>query len=362
MPSLKPSSIRYGLLKRRPLQKKTYFRNRDYVYAYLVDWCLWTYLIFILYTLLYQSSFLLWRSLYIPVILGLFFSFIFWFLPRCSISKPLFKIDTFSYQSVPNRFTNTPYLWLSSALIVATLGCGLKITELSLFELLSPYGIHGAKKIFMSIFSPDFSIIHVVLSAAIETIYISFMATVFAVPFAFIFSFFSSSNLMKGSVLRYITRIFVRLFLNTTRSIEPLVWAIIFSVWVGIGPFSGMLALMVHSIAALTKLYSDQIESINKGPLEMVDSTGAHSTQVIWFGVVPQIILPFLSCTIYRWDINLRMATIIGLVGGGGIGRMLIQYQGLAQWHKVGTIILVIAVIVSLMDYFSMLIRKRINV
>jgi len=81
---------------------------------------------------------------------------------------------------------------------------------------------------------------------------------------------------------------------------------------------------------------------------------------VVWYAVVPQIVLPFLSFTIYRWDINVRMATIIGLVGGGGIGTMLMQYQGLARWHEVGLIVLIIAIVVWVMDYISAKIREAI--
>jgi phosphonate transport system permease protein len=82
--------------------------------------------------------------------------------------------------------------------------------------------------------------------------------------------------------------------------------------------------------------------------------------QVVWHAVVPQIILPFLSFTIYRWDINVRMATIIGLVGGGGIGTMLMQYQGLARWREVGLIVIMIAFVVWIMDYISAKIREAI--
>ena len=152
----------------------------------------------------------------------------------------------------------------------------------------------------------------------------------------------------------------LRFVFNFTRSVEPLIWAIIFSVWVGIGPFAGMIALMLHSIASLAKLYSEQIESIDRGPMEAIEATGANRVQVVWYAVVPQVVLPFLSYTIYRWDINIRMATIIGLVGGGGVGTLLMQYQGLAKWHEVGTIIITIAVVVWLMDYISAKVREAI--
>ena len=182
-----------------------------------------------------------------------------------------------------------------------------------------------------------------------------------ALPFAFLAGFFAARNLMEGSWFLMAVYSVVRFFLNLTRSIEPLVWAIIFSVWVGIGPFAGMLALMIHSISSLAKLYSEQIENISNGPIEAITATGAHPIQVIWFGVVPQIVLPYLSFTIYRWDINVRMATVIGLVGGGGIGTMLMQYQGLAKWNEVGLLVIVIASVVWIMDYASSKIRAAIK-
>src|SRR5262249_51290967 len=153
----------------------------------------------------------------------------------------------------------------------------------------------------------------------------------------------------------------LRTVLNVVRSVEPLIWAIVFSVWVGIGPFAGMLALMVSSIASLTKQYSEQIVSVEEGPIEGVQSTGAGSLQVVWFAIVPQIVLPFVGFTIYRWDINVRMVTIIGLVGGGGIGTMLIQYQGQAMWNEVGCLVLVIALVVWIMDTSSAYIREAIK-
>jgi phosphonate transport system permease protein len=194
----------------------------------------------------------------------------------------------------------------------------------------------------------------------VETIFIAFIATALSLPLSFLAGFVSARNLMKGSPASMVVYTIVRFILNFTRSVEPMIWAIIFSVWVGIGPYAGMLALMLHSIASLAKNYSEQVECIEQGPVEAIEATGANRLQVIWFAVVPQIVLPFLAFTIYRWDINVRMATIIGLVGGGGIGTLLMQYQGLARWNEVGTIIITIAAVVWIMDYLSAKIREAI--
>lgn len=150
-----------------------------------------------------------------------------------------------------------------------------------------------------------------------------------------------------------------RTLMNVVRSIEPLIWAIVASIWVGLGPFAGTIALTLHSIAALGKLYSEAIESIDPGPLEALQSTGANRLQTIIYAVIPQILPPFISFTIYRWDINVRLSTIIGLVGGGGIGFILIQWIRLYQYESAGLAVWLIAITVATLDYVSSNIRER---
>lgn len=158
-----------------------------------------------------------------------------------------------------------------------------------------------------------------------------------------------------GSTIYIITRT----ILNSIRSVEPLIMVIVFAVWVGIGPFAGVLALGLHTIAALAKLYSEQVESIMPGPLEAVQATGANRLQTIVFAVVPQIVPPYISFTMYRWDINVRMSTIIGFAGGGGIGFLLMQNINLLNYRAASTQMLAIAVVVASMDYISSALRNR---
>lgn len=150
-----------------------------------------------------------------------------------------------------------------------------------------------------------------------------------------------------------------RTVFNTLRSIEPLVMAIVFVIWVGLGPFAGSLALGLHTVAALAKLYSEQVESIGHGPLEAIRATGATRLQTIVYGVVPQIVAPYISFTMYRWDINVRMSTIIGFVGGGGIGFLLQQNIGLLDYRAAAAQMLAIAIVVATMDYISSRLRER---
>ncbi len=163
------------------------------------------------------------------------------------------------------------------------------------------------------------------------------------------------ANFGIGGVLYNITRT----ILNALRSIEPLIMGLVFVIWVGIGPFAGVLALALHSIASLGKLYSEQIETIDSGPIEALQSTGANRLQTIMYAVVPQIIPSYIAFTMYRWDINVRMSTIIGFVGGGGIGFLLQQQINLLRYRDAGVAVLAIAIVVSILDYASAAIRER---
>ena len=151
-----------------------------------------------------------------------------------------------------------------------------------------------------------------------------------------------------------------RTILNALRSIEPLIMGIVFVIWVGVGPFAGVLALTLHSIASLGKLYSEQVENIDAGPIEAIQSTGANRLQTVVYAVVPQIVPSYIAFTMYRWDINVRMSTIIGFVGGGGIGFLLQQQINLLRYNQAGVAVLAIAIVVSILDYASAAIRERI--
>lgn len=254
----------------------------------------------------------------------------------------------------------TVWGWHLAITILILFVVGIFKTKFSIYELLDEDGFAGAQRLFKGIFSPNWDVLPAAVLNIIETIFMAFMATFLAIPFAFVLSFMSAKNIMKHPAA-YAVYMFLRTAMNVMRSIEALVWAIIFSVWVGIGPFAGMLALMIHSVASLTKQYSEMVETVYEGPIEGVQSCGASKLQTIWFAIVPQVVLPYISFTVYRWDINVRMATIIGLVGGGGIGTMLIKYQGQAMWPEVGTIIVVIAAVVWIMDQASAYIREALK-
>ncbi|NUM57436.1 MAG: phosphonate ABC transporter, permease protein PhnE [Bdellovibrionaceae bacterium] len=250
--------------------------------------------------------------------------------------------------------------WQLIILLITLFVVGVKVTDFSLLKLLDEDGYNGVKRIFTELLNPNFQLLPHAVLRMFETIFMAFLATAFAIPIAFVLSFMAAKNIMKHP-LAFTVYLLIRTLLNVIRSVEAFMWAIIFSVWVGIGAGAGMLALMVHSIASLAKQYSEIVETVSEGPIEGIQATGASKLQMIWYAIVPQVVLPYISFTVYRWDINVRMATIVGFVGGGGIGKLLIAYQGQAMWREMGCIFFVIAIVVWLLDQGSAYIREALK-
>ena len=148
--------------------------------------------------------------------------------------------------------------------------------------------------------------------------------------------------------------------LSFIRTFPELVMAIMFIKAVGPGSFAGVLALGLHSIGMLGKLFSEEIENMDLGPTEALVATGANRFQVLWFAVIPQVIPGFLSYTLYRFEINVRSAAILGVIGAGGIGTPLIFALTSRDWNRVGIILLGIIVMVTIIDLISGYLRKKI--
>ncbi len=201
-------------------------------------------------------------------------------------------------------------------------------------------------------------VLQTVLQQMLVTIFQAMLATTLGAILALPFSFLAAKNLTGRSRLSIWIYYLTRGMFNILRSIEALLYVVIFVFWVGIGPFAGMLALAVTSFALIGKLFSEAIENIETGPIEAVTATGANRLQVIVYAVLPQIVPPFVSYLIYQWDINIRMATIIGFAGGGGIGLTLSTFFGSLQYHKAGTVVAVIVIVVALMDFASARLRQ----
>jgi phosphonate transport system permease protein len=198
-----------------------------------------------------------------------------------------------------------------------------------------------------------------VIKQMLITIFQALIATTFGCLVAIPFSFLAARNLIGSGRVSRIVYYVTRSVFNILRSIETLLYVAIFVFWVSVGAFAGALALTVTTFALIGKLFSEAIENVEPGPLEAITATGANRLQMIIYAIVPQIVPPFVSYAIYQWDINVRISTVIGFTGGGGIGLLLNTYVGQLQYHKAGTIILFIVIVINAMDFASAKIRER---
>jgi len=193
----------------------------------------------------------------------------------------------------------------------------------------------------------------------IATIFLGIVATGFSIVVAIPLSFLGARNIMGGHPVTAAIYVLVRLIFTIIRSIDVLIVVIICGVLIGIGTAAGVVGLAFHNVGVLGKLYSEAIEGIDPGPLEAITATGANLFQVIWTAVIPQIVNPYISFTIYRLDANVRLAPILGYVGGGGIGVLFFQSIQLLAYGAAGLIIFMIVVTVAAMDFASAQIRRR---
>lgn len=187
----------------------------------------------------------------------------------------------------------------------------------------------------------------------LETIAIAyagiFVATILAVPVGFL----AARNV--GGRFSYIGKA----LLNAIRAIPELIFAIIFVAAVGIGPYAGVLAISINSIGMLGKLYAEVIESIDSENVDAIKASGGNRVQSMWYGILPQVLPEFVSYSLYRFEIDVRASTVLGIVGAGGIGAPLILATYQRNWDEVGMILVVVVVFVSLIDILSGAIRKR---
>ncbi|MGH2490227.1 MAG: phosphonate ABC transporter, permease protein PhnE [Candidatus Limnocylindria bacterium] len=197
------------------------------------------------------------------------------------------------------------------------------------------------------------------LGLMIITIFMAVVATAVAVIVAVPLSVLGARNVMTGNPLTAAVYAVVRVAFTVIRSIDILILAVVAVVLFSIGNAAGVFAIAFHNIGVMGKLYSEAIEGIDAGPIEAITATGANRFQVIWTAVLPQIVNPFISLTIYRLDTNVRLAPVLGLMGAGGIGVLLFQNMQLLHYHESGAIIFVIVVTVAVMDFLSAQVRRR---
>jgi phosphonate transport system permease protein len=260
----------------------------------------------------------------------------------------------------PNPFYTSPRNWLCIILGVLAFVYCWQLSDINLAKMLEP-GPNFASLVrgFLS-FNLDREVIDEVTREMMLTIFQALLATTLGAFVAIPFSFLAARNLTGRSRLSIWIYYLTRTMFNILRSIEAILYVAIFFYWVSFGNFAGMLALAVTTFALIGKLFSEAIENIDPGPLEAIMATGATRLQAIVYGILPQIIPPFISYAIYQWDINIRMATIVGFAGGGGIGFLLYtKYFPFMSYRSAGTAVALIVIVVAIMDFASAKIRER---
>ncbi|WP_245428830.1 phosphonate ABC transporter, permease protein PhnE [Phyllobacterium phragmitis] len=200
---------------------------------------------------------------------------------------------------------------------------------------------------------PDFSEWRYYMQEMVVTIQIAlwgtFLAGVFAIPFGIL----SASNIAPWYIVQPVRRL-----MDACRSIHELVFAVLFVVAVGLGPFAGVMALFIHTTGILAKLFSEAVEAIDARPVEAIRATGATRLQEVVFGVVPQVMPLWMSYALYRFESNVRAATVLGVIGAGGIGQVLFESIRGFYYPQAAAMLIIMLVTVSLIDVLSQQMRK----
>lgn len=205
-----------------------------------------------------------------------------------------------------------------------------------------------------SYFPPDFTYWRTYLADIVITIAMGIWGTLLAAVLAVPLSVLASENVSPIWIVQPIRRL-----MDGMRAINEIVFALVFVSAVGLGPFAGVLALFVHTAGVLGKLFSEAVEAIEPGPVEGIRATGASKIQEVLLGILPQVMPLWTSFTLYRFEANVRSASVLGIVGAGGIGVSLYQSFGAFEYRQVCAILLILIIATSLIDTFSSKLRSR---
>jgi len=203
---------------------------------------------------------------------------------------------------------------------------------------------------------PKWEFAEVLWKPAVETLYIALWGNVIALMIGLPLGVLAASNVTRSAPLRNAAKA----VLNLLRSISELIWAVFFVAAVGLGPFPGALALGVNFGGILGRLYAEALENIDNGPVEALAATGAGRLQIIVFAMLPQALPQFVTYNLYWFEVGVRSATVLGMVGAGGIGFELVTTIRLFEWRETGVVLLLILAMVTIIDLASTWIRGRI--
>lgn len=262
--------------------------------------------------------------------------------------------------SVEKQLLASPrnYWYILTLTIIVTILFGWSLNAVS-FQDVNQSGLNIAVNILKGLVNPDLNLLfnvskQSVLYLLVQTAAIAFLGTVVGAVLSVPLAFLSASNIVPKPVA-WLTR----LLLIFIRTIPALVYGLMFIRVSGPGPFAGVLTIGITSIGMLSKLYVDAIEELDKGVLESMTSIGCTTFEKIRYGIFPQLLSIFLSVTIYRFDMNMREASILGLVGAGGIGAPLIFAMNAYKWDQVGSILIGLVILILLIEWMSNKLRAK---
>jgi phosphonate transport system permease protein len=245
-----------------------------------------------------------------------------------------------------------PWEWLvlsAMALVFAWAWQGAEMRPLDLWKDAGNMATYGKE-----FFPPDFSDWRLYLKEMVVTLHIALWGTALAIVAAIPMGLLSSSNIVPAYVYQPVRRL-----MDAFRATNEMVFAMLFIVAVGLGPFAGVLALFVHTTGTLAKLFSEAVEAIDPRPVEGIRAGGAHPLAEILYGVLPQVMPLWVSFSLYRFESNVRSASVVGMVGAGGIGVVLFEVIRGFQYAHTCAVLLILIVTVSLIDLASAWLRKR---
>src|SRR5215203_732887 len=254
---------------------------------------------------------------------------------------------------------------LATLIILGLTGWSVAGTKFDLVELLS--SARPMEKFVAGMFPPDLSVttLRQTGTGILETFQMSFLGSLIGATFAFPLAALATQEpptvgASRGErIFRAVPYHLSRFVINVFRSVPDILWALVFVVAVGLGPFPGTLALAVHSAGILGKLYGEALEVVPARPVEALRAAGAGALQAFLFGRLPQAVSSFASLTLYQWECNIRSATILGFVGAGGIGQQILVSMNLFDYPKVATLVGATIIVVLAVDRFSATIRRR---
>jgi phosphonate transport system permease protein len=216
-------------------------------------------------------------------------------------------------------------------------------------------GFHGMVDIVRRSMPPDFSDFDQVLWPTLETIDIAIFGTLMGLILSLPLAVLAAANVTPSRLFYYASRGLI----GFTRAVPDLVWALLFVTAVGLGPFPGGLALAVHSIGMMGRLFAETIEHMDMAPIEALSLTGARRMQIFTHGVLPSVLPSLLGISLYRLDENIRSSLVLGFVGAGGIGFQLLTAMNLFQYQQVSVLLIVTFVIVLAAERLSAIARER---